>query len=347
MFATLISMPKAPKTLTREDVCRLIMNTPLWNGAEWHWFGFHFTILLDELAEHPLAKDIIDALVVCEAAMSGYAEVFIGRLTSIRGKEKFTPHYEQLMQMVAELHVITHMVRFACPGGAFFRMEPTAEGSRKNPEITIQHQGITYGIEVKAPSLLAHIKARNEYPIQIPGRMPSEMVEQVRRQGEVVTLPRDNPVKDFLVSANAKFEHFKKSDANFISVLVIVWDDFIYEPITSLISGSAGLLTPNSFLKDSEGVAVTFKHVDGVFLIRKLHQFARAAGDQPLIDGCSDIMDYGQEGEFPFKVFIQNPNGMAVPEILQRCLQGLLPTREMGAEYTAKDLVWWTGSIDV
>jgi hypothetical protein len=55
-----------------------------------------------------------------------------------------------------------------------------------------------------------------------------------------MTLPRDNPVKDFLVSADAKFEHFKETDANFIGVLVIIWDDFIYEPISSLISESAG-----------------------------------------------------------------------------------------------------------
>lgn len=339
-------MPDDLKTLNREDVCRLTMKTSLWNGAEWHWFGFHFTILLDPRAEHPFARAIIDALVVCDAAMPGYAEAFIGKLASVRGKEKFTPHYEQLMQMVAELHVVTQMVRFDWPGGAHFRMEPTPEGSQKNPEITIDHQGITYGIEVKAPSLLAHIKARNDNSTQLPGRMPSEMVEQVKREGEAMTLPRDNPVKDFLVSADAKFEHFKEADANFIGVLVIVWDDFIYEPISSLISESAGLLTPNSYFKDSKGVAKNFDHVDGVFLIRKLHQFAREAGDQPLIDGCSDIMDYGQEGVFPFKVFIQNANGVAVPEILQRCLQGLRPAREMGAEYTPKDLVWWTGTMN-
>ena len=69
--------------------------------------------------------------------------------------------------------------------------------------------------------------------------MPPEMVEQVKREGEATTLPRDDPVKDFLVSANAKFEHFKKADApNFVGVLVIVWDDFIWQdqPISPLIS---------------------------------------------------------------------------------------------------------------
>src|ERR1700722_12631499 len=80
--AILISMPDDQKTLSREDVCRLIMKTPLWNGANWHWFGFHFTILLDPCAEHPFARAIIDALVVCDAAMPGYAEAFIERLAS-------------------------------------------------------------------------------------------------------------------------------------------------------------------------------------------------------------------------------------------------------------------------
>ena len=129
--AILMSMPDGPKKLSREDVCRLIMKTPHWNGAEWHWFRFHFTVLSDPRAEHPFARVIIDALVVCDAAMPSYAEAFIERLASVRGKEKFTPHYEQLMQMVAELHVTTQMVRFDWPGGAHFRMEPTPEGSRR------------------------------------------------------------------------------------------------------------------------------------------------------------------------------------------------------------------------
>ncbi|MGA3083066.1 MAG: hypothetical protein ABSD44_17075 [Terracidiphilus sp.] len=284
---------------------------------------------------------IIDALVICDSVMPGYARIFIDRFSSVCGKEKYVPHYEQLMQMIAELHVVTQLARFDWPGGAKFLMEPTAAGSEKNPEITIEHQQATYGIEVKAPSLQKHIKSRNENGTQIPGRMPLEMMEHLTSGDTIVTLPRDNPVKDFLISANSKFEHFKQGDTHFFGVLVIVWDDFIYEPITSLISQSSGLFTSASFYKDENDVAVPFKSVDGVFIIRMLHQFYCESKDQPLIDGRSDIMDYGEEGQFPFKVFIQNPNGTMVPTSLQLSLQGLPYAKEMGAEYTSKDLVWW------
>ena len=76
-------------------------------------------------------------------------------------------------------------------------------------------------------------------------------------------------------------------------------------------------------------------------IIRHLHQLIRATQDKPLIDACQHPLDYGAEDVFPFKAFIDNPNGQPVPEILQRCLQAKPPTSEMGAEYTPKDLVWW------
>jgi hypothetical protein len=51
-----------------------------------------------------------------------------------------------------------------------------------------------------------------------------------------VLLPRDNPVKDFLLSADAKFAAFKAQHLTFTSALVIVWDDFIQEPRTCTLS---------------------------------------------------------------------------------------------------------------
>jgi hypothetical protein len=84
-----------------------------------------------------------------------------------------------------------------------------------------------------------------------------------------ITLPRDNPVKDFLVDADAKFKAFK-SKADCTTVLVIVWDDFIYEPITALAHPKSGLLTANSFAKDANGSPMKFPNVDAVVLVRHL-----------------------------------------------------------------------------
>jgi hypothetical protein len=82
-----------------------------------------------------------------------------------------------------------------------------------------------------------------------------------------LTLPRDNPVKDFLIDAEAKFAPFKAA-TRATSLLVIVWDDHIYEPITVLTQEQCGLLTPNSCYTDASGGPVTFPDIDAVVLIR-------------------------------------------------------------------------------
>jgi hypothetical protein len=171
------------------------------------------------------------------------------------------------------------------------------------------------------------------------------MLALLKNPGEDLTLPRDNPVKDFLLSADAKFAAFKKKADNFIGILVIIWDDNIYEPISTLLHEACGLMTPKSFHADPIGTPFPFANVDEIFLIRHLHQFVRVAGGRPLIDGCTHALDYGRDGEYPFKVFVQNPNGREVPNIMQHCLQGMPPHPEMGAEYMPKDLVRWTNLL--
>ena len=333
-------MSDESESLTRPDVCMLIAQSQIMQ--QWHWFRYHFSMLHAAGWEHPLAAAVIDALVDCDKAMPGYAESFITRLAAVGGKEKFLPHYEQLIQQLAELHVVRQVVSFDWPGGAHFVVEPTPKGSKKNPEITVEHDGSVYGIEVKAPALIEHINARGRNTTQVPARVFSaDTLDELKHPDETLTLPRDNPVKDFLISADAKFRPFKEEVKDFIGVLVIVWDDHVYEPISSLLHEASGLFTSKSFHKDGTGRPVTYAHVDGVFLVRHLHQLISATRDEMLIDGCKHPLDYGADGEYPFKVFVQNPNGTAVPVIIQRCLQGLLPSAEMGAEYMPKDLVWW------
>lgn len=96
--------------------------------------------------------------------------------------------------------------------------------------------------------------------------------------GGKATLPRDNPVKDFLISADEKFRNFKR-EGNFYSVLFIIWDDFIYEPISAFLAKPAGLFLEDSFARDGAGKALRFKNVDAVFLDRQLTQFMNSAGD--------------------------------------------------------------------
>jgi hypothetical protein len=188
-----------------------------------------------------------------------------------------------------------------------------------------------------------HVRKRNSNPIQLPAR--SDVVrcaaEKVRKPTDEVTLPRDNPVKDFLVSANDKFAPFKISNPDFVGVLVIVWDDFVVEPISALLSEMSGLFTNNSFHKDAAGLPARFENVDGVVLLRHLHQIYHATRDEPLTDGCRHALDYGQAGVFPFKVLVPNPNGRLVPDSLQRCLQTCAPSETLGSEYVPQDMIFW------
>lgn len=141
--------------------------------------------------------------------------------------------------------------------------------------------------------------------------------------------------------ANSKFAEFKRIHSQFYGILVIVWDDFINEPISALINRASGLFTTNSFAKNHDGTPMTFPNVDGVIIVRQLHQFQQAAGNGVLVDGRRDAFEYGPVESFPFKAFIPNPFGSQVPQMGIDCLHALPPDIGMGAEYLPSDEVMW------
>ncbi|TRT90467.1 MAG: hypothetical protein EWV82_00095 [Microcystis aeruginosa Ma_AC_P_19900807_S299] len=308
----------------------------------WHWFSYHFDQYRYHL-EHPLAEAIIQTCIECEEYIPGFAEGMIDVLASISGKEKYEPHYEQLLQRLAELHVIKQVLTFDWLSQVSFRWEPTpTKGGKKNPEIIVDTHDHKIGIEVKAPSLLNHLRERFTNPTQVPARVFSkELIKKLPGADIGVTTPRDNPIKDFLISAEGKFFPFKQENKNFFSVLVIVWDDYLYEPISSLLHPNCGLLTPNSFAQDGEGQVRRFPSVDGIVLIPHLHQLIRATRDEPLIPPCFDPLDYGKNHDFPIKVFISNPYAMDVPQVVLECFQAYPPSVYMGSEYIPQDLIFW------
>ena len=308
----------------------------------WHWYGYHFTQRLRG-GSHPFAESILEACLACDTAMPGYAKRVVDLMAAASGREKNERErdYEQLLQLLAELLVVRQVVTFEWSFPVSFHSEPRAAGSKRNPEITVAGPQFHLGVEVKAPALLEHQRKRAQNETQIPARAFTPERLKIVTQGKEFTLPRDNPVKDFLISADAKFAAFKRADPNFIGLLVIVWDDHVYEPISSLIHDDAGLFTDNSFARDANGEPLRFSNVDGVVVIRHLHQFVNIAGDRGPVDGAQHALDYGRAGEFPWKVFIENPQGHAVPEVVLECFQALPPSPVLGAEYSPKDLVWW------
>jgi len=265
----------------------------------------------------------------------------IDRLASISGKEGYLPHYEQLLQVLAEIYIFNQAATyFHKEDEVEFIYEPTRGDSRKNPEFIIKTKDYDIGIEVKQPSLIEHINKRGEKPYQVSIRLPFVDTLGERFGRENITLPRDNPVKDFLISADAKFKNFKKSK-NFFSVLFIIWDDFIYEPISALIGEPSGLFREDSFAKDCNGNPLNFVNVDAVFIDRHLIQFINASRDSELLYQKKHAMDYGYKKEFPYKVVIPNPTGQKIPDEIIDCFQMWSCSHELGAEYVPSDFIMW------
>lgn len=306
-------------------------------GAEqWHWFKYHFSML----PLHPLAGSLIDASVDCEKRIPGLGSQFIRDIASICGKEKHEPHYD-LLQKLSEVLVLRQLLSLAWPEGTTFQHEPAVSAAGKRPELRVVTPESSFLFEVKTPSLLEHIRARRANAIQVPGRVLDRARVEALADGGGLTLPRDNPVKDFLLDADQKFAQFKAVRPE-TSILIIVWDDFIYEPITVLSHEHCGLLTPNSYLRDSAGAAVQFAHIDAVVLVRHLMYLYRATRDEPL-EERAHALDFGDDRSLP-NVIIPMTDSALIPDIIRNGLRAApldSPWIQHAADYRPNDIVFW------
>ncbi|MET4445948.1 hypothetical protein ABIB75_004230 [Bradyrhizobium sp. GM2.2] len=259
------------------------------SSTGWHWFAFHF----QTWPPHPFAQSLLQACARLDRRMPGLGKQFLLDVARIGGKEKHHPDYDQLMQKLSEILILLRIVELGWPEGTSFTHEPEGTPGGKRPELLVVSPGQNFLFEVKAPSLLNHQLLRSQNGTQLPSRgIPLELAKTTAGE-DGLTLPRDNPVKDFLIDADAKFASFK-SKADYTSTLIILWDDFIYEPITALAHAQSGLLTANSFAKDANGNPLTFPNVDAVVLIRHLLYFQRFAGGA-LTPERAHAFDFGDE----------------------------------------------------
>lgn len=156
-----------------------------------------------------------------------------------------------------------------------------------------------------------------------------------------MTLPRDNPVLDFLRDGERKFAGFRQ-DPNTTSLLIIVWDDFIYEPISALVNEGSGLLTENSFARAPDGTAEKYPNVDAVIALRHLNYFIAGTREEHLGDR-RNAMDFGGDGALPNVLFSRN-GARPIPAHVITALRAYSydhPGLRMFAEYNPQDVVFW------
>lgn len=327
--------------MAKIDIIKRILESDIF--SKWHWFHYHFNFY-NFGREHLFAKSIVECLDDIENKLPEASIDLLKKLSSINGEEKNYQHYEQLMQVLAELLIIHKVISFNWNALNKFEYEPKTSSSKKNPEINILTDNNIIGIEVKSPNLIEHQKNRNRNKYQLISRNP---LSEILPEGHI-TFPRDNPIKDFLISADKKFESFKQKYDNYISILFIVWDDHINEPISALLSKPHGIFMEDSFAKDKSGEYLKFKHVDYVIISRHRFQFQQMAGEFPYPYKINHPMDYGEKDCFPFKVIIKNPNSDVdcISDITD-CFQSYEPSSLMGAEYHPGDFISWINPRDV
>lgn len=207
--------------MKRAELYEALFASPMY--SEWHWFAWHFDRFRVDGVEHPFARSVLDACQDVDAVIPGYALAFLDRLARVTGPRSDTDHRDYLFQLLAELLVIRQVVTWSWGEKVGFVAGARGPGSRRDIELLIQTEQRDIGVEVKAPTLSEHAAGRASRRVQLTSRLAK--MAPAGHEFVGVTLPRDNPVKDFLASANAKFEPFGEAatkERPFHGVLVVV-----------------------------------------------------------------------------------------------------------------------------
>ncbi len=138
--------------MDREEVVRVISEKLL--STDWHFLHYHFAPYKDGY-EHFLCASIVDAYTRVEGVIPGYTEEFSSRLASLANREMYSPHFEQIIQLLAELYVIQHLACIGLPN-ATFTHEPSSTSSDKNPEVGIKLLDKEVFVEVKCREYITH-----------------------------------------------------------------------------------------------------------------------------------------------------------------------------------------------
>ena len=224
-----------------------------------------------------------------------------------------------------------------------FRHEPANPNTGRRPELAVELEERLYLFEVKCPSLVDHQAARATNARQIPARSAvGDAMRAKQNPNDPVTWPRDNVLKDFLESTDAKFSGFSAKET--IGVLVVFWDAYVYEPISALIDPQSGLLTEQSFFQ-ANGVRVPFDAVDGVVVMNHLAVLHAGAQEQGHAHRPGYFRLDHVEGGLP-NVWCQNIGGTRLDAFLMQALDAIPVEDAEPPEYRPHEFVAWINLPD-
>lgn len=258
------------------------------------------------------AKSFLDgldnALVTLKAVSKKAYSDFINHKLKASKRDSFDMH--SLLSSLCELSIMNSFIHNSEEKESFV-YEPKLRGdNNKNVEFSIIINHIKYNVEVKSPNFenynnkLNKLVKKNGSVIHYETRM-FDLTEEEKAENMTST---DSKVKDFLIDANKKFP-FETDKNKEINILFICWNDNTDQPCTALKYPMHGLVTKNSWYKDSEGKTVIFNNIDFIF-ISDLYQNILAhmlSGDRPLPGLLTGVPYFERNARFLFPHNKLNP----------------------------------------
>lgn len=295
---------------------------------------------------HWFLSHLFETLAYIDKFVEGYSKITIDKIASI---DKKNP--EQIFQILGEVLVLFNLLKLDETDKNSVELEPVPYKGAKNPEFRLKIGNEWFAIEVKTPDLSSFNDIRHN-GVQITSRLKKEEIKVLKENREIV-FSKDLKIQDYLKSAEEKFfvhrgEEKYKNDK---TILVIVWDDFINECISTLVNPHSGLLTNESFYKGSK-----FENVDSVITFRHLHHlkhlfyFGELLIYSPKDKPSKNVFDL-DEYSLTTGVYFKNPN--AYKEVQFDFFKIAYPISEnensinFVAEYQPTDIIDWTIAFGV
>lgn len=283
---------------------------------------------------NPFVSMLCDTLATIDKVVPDYSLKMINRIGE-------TESWSQIYSNLAEILVLAQAEQIADvqQGNKYVESEPQAIRNGKNPEFRSKAFGYNYAVEVKATDIMTYMHDRKSRY-----QLTSHLQERELLSHENPLKSKVLPVKSFLESAHGKFKEYTKLEdyKDDFRFLFIVWDDHANEVIAALLNPANGLLTESTFL-----VGERFELIDGVFIVRHLHQFRRSIQGREFLNDVAHAFQMVTR-QVPV-AFVQNPNGRKVPS---EFINGFGAYEfdahsSVVSEYVATDWVDWRSGVAI